>query len=379
MVFSGEKLDPAATRRLREFPHETPLMSCVVDPTGRWCFAGGRSRRVYVTDLDTGVTRSLEDHESWVVTATRWSTAEVPVKSPAAELTPPPPPQPRDTASVESGSPTPVVMPNEKSVVVTGDLVGRLICWDTLGDGPVVRWSIETGHGTLRSVAVSGDGQLVATGGGDGVVRLWSLDDGKAVRELVGHTCPVFSTAFHPDGVHLLSGDRGDQKIKQWDYRAGREIREFDAKDLSNYKGGTDINYGGVRDLAFSPAGDVVFCCGRDSYARPAIVLQFDWKTGQQVRKQVSTFTNSIFHHLVFHPQGFFVTAGVGAQTGEIWFWTPGEDEKLASVKVSGPAYGMDLHPDGRHIIVAQMGGPQTYGDQGLVGLYEMPRVSQAR
>ena len=68
MTFAVAKLDPAATRRLREFPHETPLMSCVVDPTGRWCFAGGRSRRVYVTDLDSGVTESLEDHESWVVT-----------------------------------------------------------------------------------------------------------------------------------------------------------------------------------------------------------------------------------------------------------------------------------------------------------------------
>ena len=373
MVVAEPKLDPAATRRLREFPHETPLMSCVVDPTGRWCFAGGRSRRVYVTDLDSGVTRSLEDHESWVVTATRWSSEGVPVRSPAAELAPPPPPLPRDVSQPVAGLGRPSTGAAQDSLVITGDLVGRLVCWETLGEWPSVRWSIETGHGTLRTAAVSRDGKCVATGGGDGVVRLWSTADGTAIRELTGHTCPVFSTAFHPDGTHLLSGDRGDQKIRQWDYAAGKSVREFDAKDLSNYKGGTDINYGGVRDLAFTPDGAVVFCCGRDSYARPGLVLQFDWETGQQVRKQVSTFTNSIFHHLVFHPQGFYVTSGVGAQTGEIWFWTPEKDEKLASVKVSGPAYGMDLHPDGRHILVAQMGGPRTYGDQGMVGLYEMP------
>ena len=83
MVFAGAKLDPAATRRLREFPHETPLMSCVVDPTGRWCFAGGRSRRVYITDLNSGVTEPLEDHESWVVTSARWGGDDVPVNSPS--------------------------------------------------------------------------------------------------------------------------------------------------------------------------------------------------------------------------------------------------------------------------------------------------------
>ena len=119
MVVAEPKLDPAATRRLREFPHETPLMSCVVDPTGRWCFAGGRSRRVYVTDLDSGVTRSLEDHESWVVTATRWSSAGVPVRSPAAELAPPPPPQPRDVSQPVAGLGRPSTGAAQDSLVIS--------------------------------------------------------------------------------------------------------------------------------------------------------------------------------------------------------------------------------------------------------------------
>jgi len=374
MALTEQTVDPAGTRLLREFKHEVPLTSCVIDPTGRWCFAGGRGRKIYVTDINSGSTEAWDDHESWVVTSARWGTSDVPVMSPSPELSPPPPPLPNSRSRAGQPSSKGGVRPDRRqSLVVTGDLVGRLIGWDTLGERPGVRWSIETGHGTLRTVAISHDGTLVATGGGDGMLRLWSATDGAPVGELAGHACPVFSSAFHPDGKHLLSGDRGDQKIKQWDYNAGKELREFDAKDLSNYKGGTDINYGGVRDLAFSPDGAVVFCCGRDSYGRPGLVLQFDWETGQQIRKQVSTFANSIFHHLAFHPQGFFVTSGVGAQTGEIWFWKPDQDEKLASVKVTGPAYGMTLHPDGRHIAVAQMTGPRTYGDQGLVGLYEMP------
>ena len=362
-------LDPAGTKLVCQFEHEIPLMSCVIDPTGRWCFAGGRGRKLYVTDIAvtdiaTSVITARDEHESWVVTSARWGTPDLRVVSPRVEQ----PPQPsEDDRSTEAGTDGP------QALVVTGDLVGRLVAWDTLGRHPKVRWSIDTGHGTLRTVAISNDGQHVATAGGDGLVKLWSCADGECVRTLAGHACPVFSAGFHPDGSHLLTGDRGDQKIKQWDYHAGREVREFDAQDLSNYKGGTDINYGGVRDLAFTPDGTVMICCGRDSYGRPGLVLHFDWETGQQIRKQVSTFASSIFHHVAFHPQGFLVASGVGAQTGEIWFWKPDQDQKLASLKVTGPAYGMDLHPDGRHIAVAQMTGPSTYGDKGVVGLYEMP------
>ncbi len=380
-----QTIDPTGTKLLREFEYELPLMSCVIDPTGRWCFAGGRGRKIYVTDINTGSTEIRDDHESWVVTSASWATSNVPVTSPASQLSPAPPPLPQPAApKTGSGKVGQISNPSHRaadhktqSLVVTGDMVGRLITWDTLGEQPQVRWSIETGHGTMRTVAISNDGNLVATGGGDGIVRLWSLTDGSPVRELTGHTCPVFSSAFHPDGKHLLTGDRGDQKIKQWDFNTGKQLREFDAKDLSNYKGGTDINYGGVRDIAFTPDGKTVFCCGRDSYGSPGLILQFDWNTGKQIRKQVSTFASSIFHHLAVHPESFFVTAGVGAQTGEIWFWKLDQEEKLASFKVKGPAYGMSLHPDGRHIAVAQMTGPKTYGDKGVVGLYEMPLASK--
>ena len=39
-------IDPAGTKLVCQFEHEIPLMSCVIDPTGRWCFAGGRGRKL---------------------------------------------------------------------------------------------------------------------------------------------------------------------------------------------------------------------------------------------------------------------------------------------------------------------------------------------
>ena len=168
-----QTIDPTATRLVREFKFEVPLMSCLIDPTGRWCFAGGRGRKIYVTDINTDSTEARDDHESWVVVSARWSTADVPVVRPASQLSPSPPPLPEPRVTDRSTTPTSaIVTAGTQSLVVTGDLVGRLIGWDTLGERPSVRWSIETGHGTLRTVAISHDGKLVATGGGDGMVRL---------------------------------------------------------------------------------------------------------------------------------------------------------------------------------------------------------------
>jgi WD40 repeat protein len=315
---------PEKTHVAKQFTHNSPLIACRFDATGRYVFASAEDSTVRRWDMKTGKPAVFDGHESWVFAL---------APHPGGE------------------------------VIITGGADGQLIWWPASVEKPKPLRRIAAHRGWVRAIAISPDGSLVASCGNDRSIRLWSFADGKALHALSSHDRPVYRLLFTPGGRTLLSADLRGQVI-EWDHRPGKEARRLDAGKLYRYDAGQGVDYGGVRDLALSHDGKYLACGGLieasnplGAVSNPAIVV-FDWRTGKESRLlRPKENVLGLVSGLRFHPTGFLIVATGGNAGGYLWFWKPEQVNEFLRFALPNTARDMDLHPDGLRIATAHHDG----------------------
>ncbi len=183
--------------------------------------------------------------------------------------------------------------------------------------------------GSILSVAISPDGELLVAGTANNEVRIWQVTTGTLRQNIQGHTNRVRSVAFSVDGNTIVSGS-DDQSVRLWDARTGQCLRTF--YEHTNR----------VRSVAFNVDGNTIISGSDDGTAR-----LWDLEKG---RSRVLQGHTGQVYAVAFSPDGKIAASGCEDQTIRLW------DIKTAKClrtihSTTSQVYAVAFSPDGKTLV----------------------------
>jgi WD40 repeat protein len=199
----------------------------------------------------------------------------------------------------------------------------------------------------VTAVALSPDGRTLATGGRDGVIRLWDVAAGIERGILPGH--PGGVTAVRFAGVGRLVSAGVDERVHAWDLSSGRAV-------------GTVVQATDDLRIALSPDGRTLAIVG----ARVSGVLLWDLGSGESVRQFGEAAGGATA--AAFSPAGDRLATGYA--DGMLRLWDPANGEEVQrGAAGQGQVDSIAFDPGGQSaaVVVNGAGRTEEEADQGPV------------
>lgn len=182
----------------------------------------------------------------------------------------------------------------------------------------------------LYTLDFSSNEDLMATGGFDGVIRVFETSTWKPVSSFATRQVETNCVSFSPD-AKLLATSGDDGTVKLWDWKSGREQWSIKAHDKKAF------------GLAFTPDGKLLCSGGTDFRVRAWSV-----KTGEPVREYKGAERES--EAVAVSPDGKWV--GSATDDGIVHIWDVKSGERIHALSHGGSASSLVFTDDSRNVVV---------------------------
>jgi WD40 repeat protein/uncharacterized caspase-like protein len=188
----------------------------------------------------------------------------------------------------------------------------------------------QLGHSyPVSSVAFSPDGKQIISGSFDSI-KLWDTATGREIRTI--STFSLNSIALSPDGRQIVSGSGsymagGENTLKLWDAVTGREIRSINQQ---------------VSSVAFSPDGKNIISGSSDKTVR-----LWDTATGREIGTYSGQSTD--VGELIFTPDGKQIISSFGKKI-ILWDIVTGREIKSFFLNLNDMS-SLAFSSDGRQVV----------------------------